>query len=148
MGRGGGGGRGWGGGGVGVCFFFFFKQKTAYEIVSRDWSSDVCSSDLVALLYKELKLLSFDPDFGASLGFPMRRIEVLLTFLLVVVVVVGLQTVGVILIVATLVTRPPPAASWPNAWGPCSPSPRSSAAALGPVARCSRRRSPGCPPVR
>ena len=31
-----------------VMFFFFFKQKTAYEIVSRDWSSDVCSSDLEA----------------------------------------------------------------------------------------------------
>ena len=30
----------------GCCVFFFFKQKTAYEIVSRDWSSDVCSSDL------------------------------------------------------------------------------------------------------
>ena len=29
-----------------LVFFFFFKQKTAYEIVSRDWSSDVCSSDL------------------------------------------------------------------------------------------------------
>src|SRR5213593_2289288 len=27
-------------------FFFFFKQKTAYEMVSCDWSSDVCSSDL------------------------------------------------------------------------------------------------------
>src|SRR5881227_3442218 len=27
-------------------FFFFFKQKTAYEITVRDWSSDVCSSDL------------------------------------------------------------------------------------------------------
>src|SRR5690606_39638590 len=27
-------------------FFFFFKQKTAYDI-SRDWSSDVCSSDLI-----------------------------------------------------------------------------------------------------
>src|ERR1044071_1686129 len=26
--------------------FFFFKQKTAYEISTRDWSSDVCSSDL------------------------------------------------------------------------------------------------------
>ena len=38
----GGGGGGCGGGGC----FFFFKQKTAYEIVSRDWSSDVCSSDL------------------------------------------------------------------------------------------------------
>src|SRR5881275_2307641 len=32
------------------CFFFFFKQKTAYEIVPCDWSSDVCSSDLVTVL--------------------------------------------------------------------------------------------------
>src|SRR5216110_3820780 len=31
---------------VAVCCFFF-KQKTAYEISSRDWSSDVCSSDLM-----------------------------------------------------------------------------------------------------
>src|SRR5213082_3237006 len=29
-----------------IAGFFFFKQKTAYEIVSGDWSSDVCSSDL------------------------------------------------------------------------------------------------------
>ena len=29
--------------------FFFFKQKTAYEFVSRDWSSDVCSSDLLCI---------------------------------------------------------------------------------------------------
>ena len=28
-------------------FFFFFKQKTAYEIGTGDWSSDVCSSDLI-----------------------------------------------------------------------------------------------------
>ena len=27
--------------------FFFFKQKTAYEIQFGDWSSDVCSSDLI-----------------------------------------------------------------------------------------------------
>jgi glutamate 5-kinase len=31
-----------------LSFFFFFKQKTAYEMVLRDWSSDVCSSDLGA----------------------------------------------------------------------------------------------------
>ena len=31
-------------------FFFFFKQKTAYEIGTGDWSSDVCSSDLLARL--------------------------------------------------------------------------------------------------
>src|SRR3546814_21103737 len=29
-----------------MCFFCFFKQKTAYEMRSSDWSSDVCSSDL------------------------------------------------------------------------------------------------------
>src|SRR5213076_3445680 len=31
-----------------VFCFFFFKQKTAYEMVGSDWSSDVCSSDLAA----------------------------------------------------------------------------------------------------
>jgi len=30
-----------------ACFFFFFKQKTAYEMPMCDWSSDVCSSDLI-----------------------------------------------------------------------------------------------------
>src|SRR5213594_845310 len=29
-----------------ALYLFFFKQKTAYEISVRDWSSDVCSSDL------------------------------------------------------------------------------------------------------
>src|SRR3546814_5589534 len=32
-----------------ICiYFFFFKQKTAYEVRISDWSSDVCSSDLIA----------------------------------------------------------------------------------------------------
>src|SRR3546814_7941457 len=30
-----------------LLIFFFFKQKTAYEMRISDWSSDVCSSDLV-----------------------------------------------------------------------------------------------------
>src|SRR3546814_17885594 len=30
-----------------LFFFFFFKQKTAYEMRISDWSSDVCSSDLL-----------------------------------------------------------------------------------------------------
>src|SRR3546814_6464878 len=30
-----------------VFIFFFFKQKTAYELRISDWSSDVCSSDLI-----------------------------------------------------------------------------------------------------
>src|SRR3546814_2016478 len=32
-----------------VFIFFFFKQKTAYEMRISDWSSDVCSSDLLFL---------------------------------------------------------------------------------------------------
>src|SRR3546814_11435399 len=31
-------------------YFFFFKQKTAYEMRISDWSSDVCSSDLIEYL--------------------------------------------------------------------------------------------------
>src|SRR3546814_7755678 len=31
-----------------IYLFFFFKQKTAYEMRISDWSSDVCSSDLIA----------------------------------------------------------------------------------------------------
>src|SRR3546814_2279016 len=30
-----------------IVFFFVFKQKTAYEMRISDWSSDVCSSDLI-----------------------------------------------------------------------------------------------------
>src|SRR3546814_8002627 len=30
-----------------MCTLFFFKQKTAYEMRISDWSSDVCSSDLL-----------------------------------------------------------------------------------------------------
>src|SRR3546814_5467278 len=36
------------------CIFCFFKQKTAYEMRISDWSSDVCSSDLVP---EKLKVL-------------------------------------------------------------------------------------------
>src|SRR3546814_1546842 len=31
--------------------FFFFKQKTAYEMRISDWSSDVCSSDLIGVVH-------------------------------------------------------------------------------------------------
>src|SRR3546814_8059947 len=36
--------------GVCLCVVFCFKQKTAYEMRISDWSSDVCSSDLLAKL--------------------------------------------------------------------------------------------------
>src|SRR3546814_15379132 len=41
------------------CVFFFFKQKTAYEMRISDWSSDVCSSDLLANTRHNLQALFF-----------------------------------------------------------------------------------------
>src|SRR3546814_9828667 len=43
-------------------FFFFFKQKTAYEMRISDWSSDVCSSDLLT-----------DTERRALFGVPTAR---------------------------------------------------------------------------
>src|SRR3546814_18973647 len=37
--------------------FFFFKQKTAYDMRISDWSSDVCSSDLLTMEQKEPALI-------------------------------------------------------------------------------------------
>jgi manganese/zinc/iron transport system permease protein len=58
---------------------------------------------LLVLLWKEFKLLSFDSEFGASLGRPMRRLDGIFTLLLVIAVVIGLRTVGVVLMSAMVV---------------------------------------------
>ena len=54
------GGRGVGRGGGGVGGVFFFKQKTAYEIKECDWSSDVCSSDLLRVTNRGAKSFVLD----------------------------------------------------------------------------------------
>src|SRR3546814_8446561 len=41
--------------------FFFFKQKTAYELRISDWSSDVCSSDLLGEVHRHAGIRRFDP---------------------------------------------------------------------------------------
>src|SRR3546814_9750006 len=45
-----------------VLVFFFFKQKTAYEMRIRDWSSDVCSSDLMSLIEHARDSAALPPD--------------------------------------------------------------------------------------
>lgn len=67
---------------------------------------------LVVLLWKEFKLLSFNPDYAATLGFPVRLLDVLLTTLIVVAVVIGLQTVGVVLMSAMIVAPAASARQW------------------------------------
>ena len=72
---------------------------------------------VMALFWKEFKLLSFDRDFGASLGFPMRWLDVLLTTLLVIAIVIGLQTVGVVLMSAMIVAPAAAARQWTDRLG-------------------------------
>lgn len=72
---------------------------------------------VVAVFYKEFKLLSFDPEFTASLGFPVRWLDVLLTSLIVAAVVIGLQTVGVVLMAAMLIGPAAAARQWTNRLG-------------------------------
>lgn len=72
---------------------------------------------LMAILWKEFKLLSFDPDFGTSLGYPMRLVDILLTTLLVTAIVIGLQTVGVVLMSAMVVAPGAAARQWTDRLG-------------------------------
>ncbi|MDR0787220.1 MAG: metal ABC transporter permease [Gemmatimonadota bacterium] len=66
------------------------------------------------VFWKEFKLLSFDPEFGRSIGLPMRRLDFFLTSLLVVAIVIGLQAVGVVLMSAILVAPAAAARQWSN----------------------------------
>jgi manganese/zinc/iron transport system permease protein len=72
---------------------------------------------LLVLFWKEFKLLSFDRDFGASLGFPMPALEILITLLLVVAIVIGLQAVGVVLMSAMIVAPAAAARQWTDRLG-------------------------------
>lgn len=69
------------------------------------------------VFWKEFKLLSFDPDFGATLGFPMRLLDILLTTLIVLAIVLGLQTVGVVLMSAMIVAPAAAARQWTDHLG-------------------------------
>ena len=99
---------------------FLFGQ--AATLLERDVAT-IGALGLIALFtavlfWKEFKLLAFDPDFGASLGFPMRRLDVLLTSVLVIAVVIGLQAVGVVLMAAMIVAPAAAARQWTNRLGP------------------------------
>lgn len=71
----------------------------------------------LALLWKEFKLLSFDPEFAGVLGLPVRVLDVALTTLLVVAIVIGLQTVGVVLMSALIVAPAAAARQWTDRLG-------------------------------
>ena len=77
----------------------------------------VCGSLLlvvVLLFWKEFKLFSFDPEFAQALGFQTNRLNLLLSFLIVLTIIIGLQTVGVVLMSAMLIAPAVAARQWSN----------------------------------
>jgi manganese/zinc/iron transport system permease protein len=72
---------------------------------------------LLAAFWPSFKLLAFDPDFAASLGFRVKWLDLLLTTLTVTAVVIGLKAVGVVLMTALLVAPAAAARQWSNSLG-------------------------------
>jgi len=98
---------------------FLFGQ--AATLLARDVATIGILGSAVLLIvlavWKEFKLLCFDPDFALSLGFPIRWLDVLLTTLLVTSIVIGLQTVGVVLMSAMVVAPAAAARQWTDRLG-------------------------------
>lgn len=66
----------------------------------------------VFLLFKEFALLAFDKGFAIAIGLPVRAIETVMTSLVVLAVVIGIQAVGVVLMAAILITPAAAARFW------------------------------------
>lgn len=75
-------------------------------------ATSVTCSIVVVLIYKELKLLSFDESFCRVQGWPATRLDLLLMFLTAVTVIAGLPAVGVVLTAALLVIPAAAARFW------------------------------------
>lgn len=71
----------------------------------------------IGVLYKEFKLLAFDAGFARAQGWPAATLDWLLMALVTLVTVVGLQSVGLILMIALLVIPPAAARYWTERLG-------------------------------
>lgn len=93
----------------------YLDGKTASLIAADVWlfaGSAVVLLAVTLLLSKELTLLCFDADFAASLGWRVFMLDGLLTGLVVGVTIIGMQSVGLILVVAILVIPAASARFW------------------------------------
>lgn len=95
----------------------FIYGKTA-SMVLHDFKLlslvTLCVLVLSLLLFKEFRLLCFDENFAASQGWPVRALDLLLLGLVTAVTVAGMQSVGLILIIAFLITPAAAARFWTN----------------------------------
>jgi len=95
---------------------FLFGQ--AATLLERDvWFMAIVTAICVVVLvlfWKEFKLLLFDADFTKTLGFNTKFIDILITSFIVLAIVMGLQTVGVVLMSALLLAPAAAARQWTN----------------------------------
>jgi manganese/zinc/iron transport system permease protein len=93
----------------------FIYGKTASMIASDAQliaAAGLLSVVIIALLYKELTLLCFDESFAGSRGFPVLMLDLLVMALVVIVTIIGLQAVGLVLMIALLVIPAAAARFW------------------------------------
>ncbi len=67
---------------------------------------------VTVIVFKELKLISFDPSFARSIGYPVKRMEFLLALLMVLIITAGIQAVGVVLMASMLIIPAAAARYW------------------------------------
>lgn len=93
----------------------FVYGKTASMLASDAWLIAAAAAGCLAaslLLFKELAMLAFDGAFAAARGYPVLLLDIVLMAMVIVVTVVGLQAVGLVLMIALLVTPPAAARFW------------------------------------
>ncbi len=98
---------------------FLFGQAAAIR-VSDLWimgGLGLAALGVLLVLWKELKLVTFDRDFARVQGLPVGVLEAVLTALVACAIVVGLQLVGVVLMVALLVAPAAAARQWTDNLG-------------------------------
>ena len=98
---------------------FLFGQ--AASLIVRDVNTMAALGGIaliaISMGWKEFKLLAFDPEFASSIRLPVRWLDLGLTTLLVVAIVIGLQTVGVVLMSAMVVAPAAAARQWTDNLG-------------------------------
>jgi ABC-type Mn2+/Zn2+ transport system permease subunit len=91
---------------------FLFGDVLGVTGAEIAWSAALAAVVLltVALLYRPLLLLSFDPQRAASLGLPVERLHLVMLVLVTLAVVIGFRVVGALLVLGLLIAPPATAA--------------------------------------
>lgn len=100
---------------------------------------------LLALLWKEFALITFDSNYAQTVGLPVRSLQILLDGLLVVAIVLGLQLVGVVLMSALVVAPGAAARQWTRGLGAMVFLAGGIGAVAGVVGSMASALSPGIP---